>query len=154
MDEFATDVCGTDIYHEISGKGTIKFYEDGLIVDHFNITTTSWNPATGDTVIRKEAATFRGMGEEIFDEATQTVTINFEDMFVGLPSKWYKPGEGVILRDAGSVTFAGTVVLDVSNPDEPVLISIDETMTINGPHDELETDFDEVVDIICGAHGA
>lgn len=152
-DDFLSDVCGTDIYASASGKGTVKFYENGRIVDHFNVTTKHWNPATGDVVIRQEAATFRGMGVEVFDPETMTVTITFEDTFTGLPSKWMKPGEGLLWRDAGKVTFAGTIVLDVSG-DEPELISFDETVDIKGPHPELTEDFEVLVGILCGALGA
>ena len=153
QDEMLTEVCGTDIYHSHSGNGKVKFYEDGRIVDHFNVVTTYWNPATGDTVIRQEAATFRGKGVETFDPETMTLTIEFEDTFVGLPSKYMKPGEGVLWRDAGKVTFNGTIVLDVSG-DEPELISIDETLDIKGPHPELTSDFEILIGILCGALGA
>ncbi len=152
-DLFSSELCGVEIYHETAGKGTVKFYEDGLIVDHFNFTTTIWNPATGDTIIRKEAATFRGRGEEVFDPAAQTLTISFEDHFTGLPSMFYKPGEGLLWRDAGQAMFAGTVVLDVSGP-EPELVSIEETVTLKGPHPELTTDGAELQAIYCGALGA
>ena len=142
-DGFSSELCGVDIYQEVAGKGTVKFYGDGLIVDHFNFTTTIWNPATGDTVIRKEAATFRGRGQEVFDPVAQTLTISFEDRFTGLPSKFYKPGEGLLWRDAGQALFSGTVVLDVSGPD-PELVSIEETNTLKGPHPELTTDGEEL----------
>ncbi len=152
-DDFLSEVCGTDIYHSHLGKGKVKFYEDGRIVDHFNVQTTFWNPATGDVVIRQEAATFRGMGVETFDPETMTLTIEFEDTFVGLPSKYMKPGEGVLWRDAGQVTFKGTVVLDVSG-EFPELISFEEDLEMKGPHPELTTDFDVLIGILCGALGA
>lgn len=151
-DGFSSELCGAEIYSEVAGKGTVKFYEDGLIVDHFNITTTIWNPATGDTVIRKEAATFRGRGEEVFDPEAQTVTISFLDTFVGLPSMFYKPGQGLLWRDAGQAQFEGTLVLDVSGP-EPELVSFEESISVKGPHPELTTEGDELVVIYCEALG-
>lgn len=149
-DEFLSDVCGIEIYHLEESKGTFTAYPDGSITNHFNTRTVFTSPETGQTLIRTDAATMRGQGEEIFDPVTETLTINFRDEFYGLPAKWSKPGEGTLMRDAGIAIFEGTVVLDVSGPEEE-LISFDETITTKGPHPELETD---VLAFICSALGA
>lgn len=150
-DDFLSDVCGIEVYVEGSGRDTFNLYEDGSIVVHFGSTFILHSPDTGETLYRTEAAKFSAEPEtEVFDPVAETLTISFEDTFTGLPAKWAKRGEGVLLRDAGWVTFEGTVVLDVSG-DEPEEISFEETITQRGPHPELETD---VVAFICDALGA
>lgn len=144
-DEFLSDVCGIDVYISGEGKGTFTAYEDGFVTDHFNTRFEFTSPDIGETLIRTDAATFRGRGEKVFDPEAETVTIMFRDEFYGLPAKWSKPGEGTLLRDAGIAIFEGTVVLDVSGP-EPEVIFFDETITTKGPHPELETD---VLAFIC-----
>ena len=150
-DDFLSDVCGIEVYVSGEGKGTFKAYPDGSITDHFNTRFVFTSPDTGETLIRTDAATFRGQGEEVVDAEAETVTITFRDEYYGLPAKWSKPGEGTLLRDAGIAIFDGTVVLDVSG-DEPVPIFFDETITTKGPHPELlETD---VLAFICSSLGA
>ena len=149
-DEFLSDVCGIDVYVSGEGKGTFTAYADGFITDHFNTRFVFTSPDTGETLIRMDGATVRAQGEEVFDPATETLTITFREEFYGLPAKWSKPGEGTLMRDAGIAVFDGTVVLDVSGP-EPEVISFDETITTKGPHPELETD---VLAFICSALGA
>ena len=149
-DEFLSDVCGIDVLVSGEGKGTFTAYADGSVTDHFNTRFTFTSPDTGETLVRTDAATFRGQGEEVFDPDTQTLTITFRDEYYGLPAKWSKPGEGTLLRDAGIAVFDGTVVLDVSGP-EPELVSFDEVITTKGPHPELDTD---VLAFICSALGA
>jgi hypothetical protein len=153
-DEFLSDICGIDVYVEGSGKGTLKLYEDGRIVDHYNATEVYFSPDTGERLIRQAAATYRGYSSEEFDEETMIATITYDDFYVGLPSKWFKPGEGVLLRDAGTLRALGTAVVDFSNPDEPVLISLDEEVMVKGPHPEWFLDFDEFVALGCEALGA
>jgi hypothetical protein len=152
-DEFLSDVCGIDVYVEGHGKGTFKLYENGKVVDHYNTTEVFSSPDTGERVIRKAAATYRGTSSEEFDEETMIATITYDDSYVGLPSKWFKPGEGVLLRDAGQLRAIGTAVVDFSNPDEPVLISLDEEVMVKGPHPEWFLDFDEFVALGCEALG-
>ena len=151
LDPDASAACGIDIYVEGSGHGTVSFYADGSIVDHYNERFLFTSPDTDESVIRTAAATLRSRGEESFDEETQTVTINFDDTFVGLPSKWRQVGNGVLLRDAGWANFVGSVVLDVSDPDDVVVLSLDETIVLHGPHPEIGAD---LAPILCPAIGA
>lgn len=149
-EDFLSDVCGIDVYVEGSGRDTFNMYADGSVVVHFGSTFYFSSPDTGETLIRTDAATFRGQGEEVFDPIAETVTITFKDQFTGNPAKWRKKGEGVLLRDAGIAWFEGTVILDISGP-FPVEIFFEETITTRGPHPELETD---VLAFICEALGA
>jgi len=151
QDGFLSDACGIDVYYEGSGRSTFNLYADGSIVDHFSAQSSLYSPETGETLYRQEVAKVNALPvTEVFDPEAETVTISYDETFTGVPSKWSKKGEGVLLRDAGWVRFQGTVVLDVSGP-EPEEISFDETRTVRGPHPELETD---VVAFICEALGA
>jgi len=139
------------VYVEGSGRDTFNLFEDGSIVVHFGSTFVVHSPDTGETLYRSEAAKLSAAPEtEVFDPEAETLTISTDETFTGLPAKWSKRGEGVLLRDAGWVRFEATVVLDVSGPEEE-LISFEETVTVRGPHPELETD---VVAFICDALGA
>ena len=150
-DDFLSDACGIEVYVEGSGRDIFNLYEDGSLVVHFGSTFIVHSPDTGETLYRTEAAKLSAAPEtEVFDPEAGTLTISFEETFTGLPAKWSKRGEGTLLRDAGWVTFQGTVVLDISGP-EPEVISFEETITQRGPHPELETD---VVAFICDALGA
>lgn len=150
-EEFLSDACGIDIYYEGSGRSTFNLYADGSIVEHYSASSTLHSPETGETLYRQEVAKVNALeATEVFDPVAETLTISYDETFTGVPSKWSKRGEGVLLRDAGWVRFQGTVVLDVSGP-EPVEISLEETRTVRGPHPELETD---VVAFICEALGA
>lgn len=150
-DDFLSDVCGIEVYVEGSGRDTVNVYPDGSTVVHFGSTFVLHSPDTGETLYRKEAAKFRAAPEtEVFDPEAETLTISWDETFTGLPAKWSKRGEGVLLRDAGWVRFQGTVVLDVSGP-EPEEVSFEEIVTVRGPHPELETD---VLAFICDALGA
>jgi hypothetical protein len=111
------------------------------------------SPDTGEELLRQGASTTRGLGTEEYDEATGYTTITFDYNTVGLPSKWYKPGEGVITRDVGQIRQVAVIVVDLSQ-DPPVLISFDGEVTVKGPHPEVFTDFDEWAAPICRALGA
>jgi hypothetical protein len=88
----------------------IHFLDDeGNVIRHFSaiqFEATLTNEATGKTVIEREA--FRVS----FDEATGELT------FTGLPFRFFMPAVGLIVRDAGLVTFsdAGIVVIHGPHP--------------------------------------
>jgi hypothetical protein len=69
-----------------------------------------------------------------------------------VPLKWRVPGEGVILLDAGTVTFTTTVVIDLATGEE---ISFEQTLSdLHGPHPSLTQPESETEDIFCSAMGA
>jgi hypothetical protein len=152
--DFWSDVCGIDVFVEMSVKGKVKFYEDGAIADKVNVWQVFSSPDTGELLIFQSAHTYRTLAFEEYDEETGYTTITWDDSYIGLASKWYKPGEGVLMRDAGQLRGVGTAVVDFSNPDEPVLISLDEDVSVKGPHPEHFTEFDDFVAMVCAALGA
>jgi hypothetical protein len=73
----------------------------------------------------------------------------FEDTVRGVPFKWRVPGEGVVLLDAGTVTFSGTVVIDIATDE---VISFDVEITdMHGPHPSLTQPESETLEIFCAA---
>ena len=69
------------------------------------------------------------------DEQAGTVTATFVVTTKGVPFKWQIPGEGVIILDAGTVTFTQVVVSDLVTGD---LISVEEFYSdMHGPHPSL-----------------
>ena len=105
-DEFLSEVCGIDIYVEGSGRETFNLYDDDSIVGHVGSTFVLHSPDTGETLYRTEAVKFSAAAEtEVFDPVAETLTISWDDTATGLPAKWSKQGEGVLMRDAGWVRF-------------------------------------------------
>jgi hypothetical protein len=151
LDVELSSECGIQILVSGSGKVAIKEYADGSSVVHFRTNNEFYSPDTGETLLRRDAATLRGFSEEVFNPEDEILTIMFDDTFVGLPAQWSKRGEGVLLRDAGSVRFQGTVVLDFSGGEEPIELFFEEMQTVRGPHPELDTD---VLGFICEQLGA
>lgn len=154
-DPFVLDLCGIDgVRTEFHFKGSFTLYEDGSAKVHVNENIVSTDSATGSVllVIRNAFNVFSEPVEEIVDEDAGTLTLIFDDTFVGLPLRWMVPGEGVLLRDAGVVRFVATVVLDLETGEE---ISFTEEITeLHGPHPFLDLSDEEVAAIFCGAMSA
>jgi hypothetical protein len=72
----------------------------------------------------------------------------FEDTINGLAFKWRQPGVGILLRDAGVITYQLTLVYDL---DTSALIDEDFNILSKGPHpSSFMSEFDRAA-IICGA---
>ena len=84
-------------------------------------------------------------GAPIVDEAAGTVTIVYS--FKGLPEQIKTPHGGVLLRDAGFVTFVDTIDLATDT-----LIS-SEVVVQHGPHPDLDSDFTAFCEVISEALG-
>jgi hypothetical protein len=144
VDPLLTDVCGFEISFEATGRVRTSIFEGGRIIDHVSVHSVLTNAATGETLDRLEVATVDTSGVESFDPTTGLLTIEIDDEVRGVPSKWSKPGEGTLLRDAGLLSFEGTVVVDLATGQT---VSDDVAETVRGPHPELlETD---VIEFIC-----
>jgi hypothetical protein len=151
-DLFVLDVCGVAVRTEFHFWGSFTLYPDMTARTHFNTDIVSTDPDTGEVLLveRNAGNSFSEPAVEIFDEEAGTLTLMFEDTFRGVPFKWRVPGEGVILLDAGSVTFNTTLVIDL---DTGEVISFEDTLSdVHGPHPSL-TD-SERLEIFCEAMGA
>lgn len=154
-DLFVLDFCGIDgVRTEFHFKGSFTLYEDGSAKLHLNQKIVSTDSATGSLLFIERIAfnVFSEPVEEIVEEEAGTLTLIFDDTFVGLPLRWMVPGQGVLLRDAGVARFVATVVLDLETGEE---ISFTEEITeLHGPHPSLDLSDEEVAGIFCGAMSA
>ena len=150
-DLFVFDVCGVEVATEFHFFGKFTLFSDMSSKTHVNVNIQSVDPDTGAILLR-EKDTLNIFSEpvvEILDEAAGTLTIIFEDTVKGNPFKWLVPGEGVLILDAGQVTFSATLVIDLATGD---VISFDEAISnIKGPHPALDSSEEEFLAIFCGA---
>lgn len=153
-EQFVLDVCGVEVRTEFHFWGNFTLYSDMTSRTHLNSNIVSTDPATGEVLVveRNSGNTLSAPLVEIVDEQAGTLTVMFEDTVRGAPLKLRVPGEGVILLDAGTVTFTGTVVIDLATDE---VISFEETISnMHGPHPSLTEPASEIEDIFCGAMGA
>lgn len=153
-DPFVLEVCGVEVRTEFHSWGHFTLYPDMTARVHFNDDIVLTDPDTGEVLLveRNSANVFSQPVVEIIDEEAGTLTVMFEDTFRGVPFKWRIPGGGVILLDAGTVTFTGTVVIDLATDE---VISFEETISdLHGPHPSLSQPESVTVEIFCDALGA
>lgn len=152
-EQFVLDVCGVEVRTEFHFWGNFTLYADLTARTHFNDDIVSTDPDTGEVLLveRNSGNVFSEPVVEIIDETAGTLTVMFEDTFRGVPFKWRVPGEGVILLDAGTVTFTGTVVIDLATNE---VLSFEETISnLHGPHPSLTQPDNETLEIFCEALG-
>ncbi len=142
-DSFSGEVCGIAVDADFVVTENIFLYADGS----FKVTTsgriTYTNPATGKSVIVSFAGQRPSGSAPIVDEEAGTIT--FINTFKGLPEKIQTANGGVLLRDAGIITFADTFDLVTGE-----FIST-ETLVNKGPHPEAESDFALFCEVISSA---
>lgn len=163
VDEFSMEdpeaaaECGLSTVH-VDGvvKGTFKEFANGTFWEQVVGKIEFTGPNGEGPVILSFANAHEGNPvSESFDPATGLLTLVFEDTFVGNPEKWRIPGIGVVVRDAGFLSWTVTVVID-TNTDE--LVSEEFTdVVIHGPHPIFENGFsftDDQLAQVCSALGA
>ena len=150
LDPFVSALCGFDVLFQFHQKGKFTVFADGTARLHYNDRYIYTNAANGRVLIETASANrITPPDMEIVDEEARTVTIIFSDTFKGLPFKWYQPGTGVLLRDAGQVTFQGSIVFDL---DTGAFLGFSQEITnLKGPHPALFLSDDETAAIGCGA---
>ena len=137
QDDTLTEACGAPITMAWSQRGTYIEYADGSIRIHVNFQATYFGP--GGSAQEQGAYTIHGSPLTVtIDEVTGTLTETFTDRHTGLPVKGMIPGAGVIVRDAGSVTFDVTVVFDLESGDFISFSSV--PRDVRGPHPSLDRD--------------
>ncbi len=153
-DPFPLDACGVEVRAEFHFWGSFTLYPDMSARSHVNDHIVSSDPATGEVLLveRSSSNVFSEPAVEVFDEEAGTLTLMFEDTIRGVPLKWRVPGEGVVLLDAGTVTFNATLVIDLATDE---VISFEVTFSdLHGPHPSLTQPESETLDIFCEALGA
>lgn len=151
---FVLDVCGVEVRTEFHFREHFTLYPDMTARVHFNDEIVSTDSITGEVLLveRNAGNVFSEPVVEIIDEEAGTLTVMFEDTIRGVPLKWRVPGEGVILIDAGTVTFTGTAVVDLATDE---VISLNVTLSnLHGPHPSLTQPESETLEIFCDALGA
>lgn len=150
---FVLEECGVEVRTEFHFWGNFTLYADMTARTHFNDHIVATDPDTGQVLLveRNAGNVFSEPVVEIIDEEAGTLTVMFEDTFRGVPFKWRVPGEGVILLDAGTVTFSGTVVIDLATDE---VTSFEETISnLHGPHPSVTGSQSEIDALFCGAMG-
>ena len=146
QDAFLTEACGAPITKAWSERGTYIEYADGSIKLHVNFQATYSGP--GGSAQEHGAWTLHGSPITVtIDEVAGTLTETFTDRHTGLPVKGMIPGSGIIVRDAGSVTFDVTVVFDLESGDFISFSSV--PRDVRGPHPSLDRDLlGELCDVL------
>lgn len=146
QDDVLTEACGAPITMAWSQRGTYIQYADGSIRIHVNFQATYSGP--GGSAQEQGAYTIHGSPVTVtIDEVAGTLTETFTDRHTGLPVKGMIPGSGMIVRDAGSVTFDVTVVFDLESGDFISFSSV--PRDVRGPHPSLDRDLiGELCDVL------
>lgn len=156
------DACDLDTVH-VDGvvRGKFKEFADGSIWEHVVGKIELTGPEGQGPVIISFSRLFEGSSSESFDPETGLLTLVFNDSFKGNPEKWHAPGVGVIVRDAGVVSFTTTIVIDTKNtmdPSDDVLVSEEiSDVTVHGPHPIFDNGFsltDDQLAVVCHVLGA
>jgi hypothetical protein len=146
-DELADiDLCGISVDLVADGVFTDRLFfdQDGNPV-RFTSTASvkqTFTADNGKSVIVQSANQYIET-EPIIDEAAGTITFVFS--FKGLPELIKTPHGGVLLRDAGAITFADTFDLATFE-----FIS-SEILVQHGPHPEADSDFTLFCEVISEA---
>lgn len=149
IDPVLMDWCGVEILVSFDMKGKVIVFEDFTTTQHINYDWTMFNPVTDKTVIETGAFSVTTPPVmELVDEDLGTLTLIFEDTIKGLAFKWRQPGVGVLLRDAGVITYQLTLVFDM---DTTALIDEDFNIFGKGPHPYSFMSQPDAAAIICGA---
>ena len=140
------DVCGinADILHEGVFTDRVFTDKDGNFVRFMSTAagTRTITADNGNSVVLHFAGQFTDV-EPLVDEAAGTIT--FFGTNKGLPELIKTPHGGVLIRDAGVITFANTFDLETGE-------FISAEVTVNkGPHPEADSDFALFCEIVSAA---
>jgi len=149
IDPVLMDWCGVEILITFNMKGKVVVFDDFMTRQQINYDWTMFNPVTDKSVIETGAFSITTPPVmELIDEGLGTLTLIFEDTIKGLAFKWRQPGVGVLLRDAGVITYQLTLVYDMDTLD---LIDEDFNILSHGPHPYSFMPQPDAAAIICSA---
>jgi hypothetical protein len=112
VDPFLSELCGTEITISYTFTERTVFFEEGSDLPHQHLATFS--------------ATITGPGGSLIErEAWREYDTGDSATFTGLPFRLLSPDGGVVIRDAGYVTFT----------EEGIAV-------VHGPHPSLFEEFD------------
>jgi hypothetical protein len=151
FNEGISDLCGVPVVTAGEVRVRLSFYADGSMRIHENGFITHTNSLTGETLNETWAANFWVNVDEV--EEGSVLTIDETVRVNGMPIKFSARGMGVIGRDAGTLTFHNTIVLDFSLPGDPFVSFDQEIVKEGGPHPLFGEFSDELLGELCGAVG-
>lgn len=126
--------CGVEILvaGEVKVVEHLFFDEDGNLVKVIANITDAWTDTGPDGTVRGQASL-----SVTTTEIVQTAEgESWVDAFRGVPIKYSAPAFGVIVRDAGNVALARTLLFnDPDDPDDDVFTQ--EVVVEHGPHPTL-----------------
>lgn len=141
-ESFSDQLCGVAVNVDVSYTDNFSVFEDWTVKGTGSSRAVVTNPLNGRSVVLSSAGQFRDV-TPVIDEAAGTIT--FLPTVTGLALKIQTADGGVLLRDAGLISFADTFDLDSGE-----FISSQTTVT-HGPHPQAESDFTKACDVISGA---
>jgi hypothetical protein len=139
---FSDELCGVAVDVDLTYTDNFSVFEDWTAKGTGSSRAVITNPLNGKSVVLSAAGQFREV-TPVVDETAGTIT--FLPTVTGLPMKIQTQAGGVLLRDAGLISFADTFDLETGE-----FISSQTTVT-HGPHPEAESDFTKSCDVISGA---
>lgn len=126
MDPFLTEACGLDVTVDVQVEGKFTMRADGSFSDHVQERVVYRTSAA--TIHQFGSRNFKGPAETVTERPDGSTTIEFEDFERGLSIR-LKDANGVIVRDAGNITFDVTITID---PDGEEIFSVE--ADVKGPH--------------------
>jgi hypothetical protein len=137
----ADEFCGFPVDDDVVVNTVWRFNADGSFSATGSHRDTYTNPANGKSVVVTGAGPF-SLGPRIVDEraGTYTVTVGFK----GLGIKVATQHGGILLRDAGLLSFTDTFLLAT---DEKIATTVIE----NGPHPDADSGFSLFCDVMWTA---
>lgn len=109
----AEEACGIDhVVAHISMKGHATGFEDGTTRAQDSFRAVVENQANGAYAVLSSSNSVTLQGTETLDG--DILTIQGSDTFRGNEYKWSAPGMGVIVRDAGYISFQYEIVVDTT----------------------------------------
>lgn len=143
--------CGVPVQTVGEVRVRLSMYADGSMRIHENGRIAHTNTLTGETLDETWAANFWVDVDEVEDGSVLTIDENVR--VNGIPIKFSAKGMGVIARDAGTITFHNTIVLDFSLPGDPFVSFEQEIVKQGGPHPLFGEFSPELLGELCSAVG-
>lgn len=153
--EFLESACGVeDVAVEVHAAGRVRVYSWGAI-GFERVTARATNARTGQYFVQAYRNHFEYAATETLG-GDGLVYVDVETTYSGLAQQFRAPGVGVIVRDAGTIGFEVSLVVDPMRPPGEEVIEVVETFDARGPHPWAEQGQEptpEQATAICGALG-
>lgn len=144
-DSFDDVFCGIAGTSVLRGVDNFKVFSNNTISDNFTLNQTFTATDSGKSIVLHAAQLVTGNDAPI-DNGDGT--ISFINTFTGLPEQIRIANGPLLLRDAGTVTFTDTFMVE----EDGTLTFLSSTFSgMHGPHPDLLSDFELFCDVIIPA---